>query len=152
MREIFILDTGLKRDRRSLSPQMGFDYFCMFCHYYLVSSWFEVRHRRGLRLSESIRRRAAPEESTPKLVKELAILAGGVAIGAAFSYVAVYAFYGGAGGIGDWGFPFVWKSFASASPEYLDYPARYEDVVFWLVVSVILAELWSHAVWPRLKA
>jgi hypothetical protein len=84
-------------------------------------------------------------------VRELAILTGGVVIGAAFSYVAVYAFYGRAGGIADWGFPFVWKSFASASPEYLDYPARYEDVVFWLVVSVIIVEFLSHEVWPRLK-
>jgi hypothetical protein len=87
----------------------------------------------------------------PTLVRELAILAGGVVIGATFSYVAVYAFYGRAGGIADWGFPFVWKSFASASPEYLDYPARYEDVVFWLVVYVIVVEVLSHAVWPRLK-
>ena len=85
------------------------------------------------------------------LVRELAILAGGVVIGAAFSYVAVYAFYGMAGGIADWGFPFVWKSFVSGSPEYLDYPARYEDVVFWLVVCVIVVEVLSHAVLPRLK-
>jgi hypothetical protein len=85
------------------------------------------------------------------LVRELAILTGGMVIGAAFSYVAVYAFYGRAAGIADWGYPFVWKSFASASPEYLDYPVRYEDVVFWLAFSVLLAEVLSHAVWPRIK-
>jgi hypothetical protein len=84
-------------------------------------------------------------------IRELATLTGGVVIGAAFSYVAVYAFYGVAGGQANWGFPFVWKSFVSASPEYLDYPARYEDVVFWLVVSVIMVEFLSHEVWPRLK-
>jgi hypothetical protein len=90
-------------------------------------------------------------ESMRMLVRELAILTGGVVIGAAFSYVAMYAFYGRAGGIADWGFPFVWKLFASASPEYLDYAARYEDVVFWLAVSVIIVEFMSHEVWPRLK-
>lgn len=87
------------------------------------------------------------------LVRELATLTAGVVIGAAFSYVAVYAFYGRAGGIADWGYPFVWKTIASASPAYaFDYPARYEDVAFWIVVYVVAAEFWSHRVWPRLKS
>ena len=87
------------------------------------------------------------------LVRELTILTSGAIIGAAFSYVAVYAFYGREGGIADWGFPFVWKEIASASPAYVfDYPARYVDVVFWIMVSVIVAEFLSHEVWPRLKA
>ena len=93
------------------------------------------------------------ENRMRKLVGELAILTGGVVVGAAFSYVAVYTFYGRAGGIADWGFPFVWKSIVSASPASVpDYPARYEDVVFWLAFWVILAEFCSHIVWPWLKA
>jgi hypothetical protein len=86
------------------------------------------------------------------LVRELAILTSGVVIGGSLSFVSIFVFYSIPAGTGDWGYPFVWKSIASASPGYLDYPARYEDVVFWIVVSVILAEFWSHAVWPRLKA
>lgn len=87
-----------------------------------------------------------------RLVRELAILTCGAVIGAAFSYVAVYAFYGRAGGIADWGYPFVWKSVASASLGWVfDYPARYEDAAFWTVVSVVVVEFWSHRVWPKLK-
>jgi hypothetical protein len=86
------------------------------------------------------------------LIRELLVLTSGVVIGVVLSYVAIFAFYGRPAGMADWGFPFVWKSYASASPGYLDYPARYEDIVFWLAVSVIVVEALSHAVWPRLKA
>jgi len=42
---------------------------------------------------------------------------------------------------------------ASASPAWIfDYPARYEDAVFWLALSVVAVEVWSHVVLPRLKA
>lgn len=86
------------------------------------------------------------------LARELSILASGAVIGVVLSYVSIFAYYGEQAGQGNWGYPFIWKSLTSASPLYLDYPARYEDVVFWLVVSVIVAEVLSRAVWPRLKA
>jgi hypothetical protein len=87
------------------------------------------------------------------LARELVNLTGGLVLGAVLSYVAVYSFWGREGGIANWGYPFVWKSIASASPAWIfDYPARYEDAVFWLVLSVVAVEVWSHAVWPRLKA
>jgi len=87
------------------------------------------------------------------LAKELANLIGGLVLGALLSYVMIYSFWARGGGIGNWGWPFIWKSIASASPGYVfDYPARYEDVVFWLAFSVIVVEIWAHTVWPRLKA
>lgn len=87
------------------------------------------------------------------VARELVNLVGGLVLGAVLSYVAIYSFYSRGGGIGTWGYPFIWKSIASASPGYVfDYSARYEDAVFWLLLSVVVVEVWSHAVWPRLKA
>lgn len=87
------------------------------------------------------------------VARELVNLIGGLVFGAVLSYVAIYSFWGRGGGIGDWGWPFIWKEIASGSPAYVfDYPARYEDVVFWLAFSVIVVEVWAHIVWPRLKA
>lgn len=80
-------------------------------------------------------------------------LVGGLVLGAVLSYVTIYCFWGREGGIANWGYPFVWKSIASASPAYVfDYAARYEDVVFWLGFSVILVEVLAHGVWPWMKA
>jgi hypothetical protein len=77
-----------------------------------------------------------------RVLGELALLAGGVLLGIVLiSITTLNSGVGHPGGSVTWGYPWVWRWAASASPGYTNLVILYEDVGFWLVLSVALAEL-----------
>jgi hypothetical protein len=75
-----------------------------------------------------------------RVLVELALLAAGVALGVALVFVTTIRPINHETAWITWGYPFVWRSAASASPLFLDQLALYEDIAFWLVVSLAFVE------------
>lgn len=76
-----------------------------------------------------------------KVLKELGLLTAGVVIGVAlFLLSSLHQYFRGFTEVA-YGYPFVWRSWASASPLNTDPFALDEDLVFWLVVSVVVVRL-----------
>jgi len=77
-----------------------------------------------------------------RIVGEMALLAGGVLLGIVL--ISITTLNSGVGhpfGSVTWGYPWVWRWAASASPGYTNLVVLYEDVGFWLVLSVAVAEV-----------
>jgi hypothetical protein len=92
-----------------------------------------------------------------KALKEVVLLTGGAVVGIAlFLLSSLHQYYLGYATEVAYGYPFIWRSWASASPLSVDMSALYEDFVFWLVVSVaVLLVLFQTALpytWRKLKA
>jgi hypothetical protein len=75
-----------------------------------------------------------------RVLVEMALLAAGVALGVALVFVTTIRPINHETAWITWGYPFVWRSVASASPLFLDQLALYEDIAFWLVVSLAFVE------------
>ena len=71
---------------------------------------------------------------------ELVLLAAGLALGVALVFLTTIRPINHETAWITWGYPFVWRSVASASPLYLHPLALYEDVAFWLVISLAFVE------------
>ena len=77
-----------------------------------------------------------------RILGEMALLAGGVLLGIVL--ISITTLNSGVGhpfGSVTWGYRWVWRWAASASPGYTNLVILYEDVGFWLVLSVALAEV-----------
>lgn len=72
--------------------------------------------------------------------REIALLAAGASLGIVLLFVASLRPIDHQTAWTTWGYPFVWRSAASASPLYTYPLALYEDVAFWLVLSLAFVE------------
>jgi hypothetical protein len=73
-----------------------------------------------------------------RALKEAALLTGGAVIGIASFLLSSFHQYYRADTVVAYGYPFMWRFWASASPLTTDMSALYEDFVFWLVVSIVV--------------
>ncbi len=76
-----------------------------------------------------------------RILGELALMAGGVSLGIVLVFVTTLSSVSAPFVGGTMGYPWVWRWAASASPGYTNLVVLYEDVGFWLVLSVALAEV-----------
>ncbi len=75
-----------------------------------------------------------------RILGELALLSVGVALGITLVLATTFRPINHETAWITWGYPFVWRSAASASPLYLYPLALYEDIAFWLIVSLAFVE------------